>query len=372
MVALGDGTLAVTDPGYHRILRVRPAGADPEGKAAPAQVTTLAGTGEGGWNDGTDAAGQPRPAAEVQLNRPMGLALDRKGGLVFADQDNHRIRRLTPGGQVVTLAGTGEPGCGDSDLPALESRLSSPGDLLVLDDGRIVFVDEGNNRVLALDGEGKLEVRFGYLGDAPEPERTWLLLALGPGGRLHGSDGLRIFRIDGYEDAVTVVPTAFRLRNPPEPVEAAAQARVRGVTALVRGPGGGLVVVDRLGWVRYLEPGRGGSVLGEQVRKAAFEARGGNRRELDHAAGCLARCAGKPDPDDPRVPWLDDMAKAGFRLGGNRLPPELGAQVLECLMDVPGRAARAAIALEALARMAGGAGETAGTDAKEPGGAPAP
>ena len=40
-------------------------------------VTTLAGTGEPGFQDG--------PAAQVKMNRPWGLVLDNQGNVIFCD-----------------------------------------------------------------------------------------------------------------------------------------------------------------------------------------------------------------------------------------------------------------------------------------------
>ncbi|MEY2660815.1 MAG: hypothetical protein RLZZ123_1987, partial [Pseudomonadota bacterium] len=59
-------------------------------KISPAGVVrTVAGLGGSpSFADGTGAA--------AQFNNPAGLAFDTSGHLYVADQDNHRIRKITP------------------------------------------------------------------------------------------------------------------------------------------------------------------------------------------------------------------------------------------------------------------------------------
>jgi sugar lactone lactonase YvrE len=66
-------------------------------KISPAgQVTTLAGTtGESGWQDG--------PAAGARFTRPAALALDSVGNLYVGEE--YVVRKVTPAGLVTTLAG---------------------------------------------------------------------------------------------------------------------------------------------------------------------------------------------------------------------------------------------------------------------------
>lgn len=81
------GNLHVADQRNQTIRRISPA----------AQVSTVAGTaGLGGNQDGTGAA------ARFQL--PAGLALEASGNLLIADAYNLLVRRMTPAGQVSTVA----------------------------------------------------------------------------------------------------------------------------------------------------------------------------------------------------------------------------------------------------------------------------
>jgi serine/threonine-protein kinase len=116
------GNLIVPDGSNHRVRLITPAGL----------VSTLAGTGEPGYRDG--------PADQAQFDNPTSVAMDTGGNVYVADAGNHRIRLITPQGQVRTLAGSGEPGYKDG--PATEAQFDNPSSLTVDSSGNIV-VDEG-------------------------------------------------------------------------------------------------------------------------------------------------------------------------------------------------------------------------------------
>jgi sugar lactone lactonase YvrE len=83
IAVLGDGSVAVADPGNYRIRRII---FGPDGKAR--EVTTLAGSGRFGARDGD---GQ---SAEFVL--PAGLAAGPDGTLYVADSGNALLRAVTP------------------------------------------------------------------------------------------------------------------------------------------------------------------------------------------------------------------------------------------------------------------------------------
>jgi len=84
--------------------------------AANYQVTTIAGSGLAGFADGTGNA--------ASLNNPLGITWG-DGHLYVADTGNRRIRRVSPSGEVVTIAGTGADGSVDGYGDAASFRSPS-------------------------------------------------------------------------------------------------------------------------------------------------------------------------------------------------------------------------------------------------------
>jgi NHL repeat len=70
---------------------------------APAQIiTTIAGTGEGGFS------GDGGPALRATFSDPRYLGVDAAGNVYVADTNNERVRKISPNGQIMTVAGSGE------------------------------------------------------------------------------------------------------------------------------------------------------------------------------------------------------------------------------------------------------------------------
>jgi len=76
---------------------------------------------------------------------PQGVAVDSAGNVYVADRNNNRIRKITPGGVVSTLAGTGDTGFQDG--PALSAKFSSPSGVAVDASGNVYVADTNNNRI---------------------------------------------------------------------------------------------------------------------------------------------------------------------------------------------------------------------------------
>jgi len=102
-------------------------------------VTTLAGSGTPAFADGTGAG--------ASFNYPYGVAVDASGTMIIvADTFNHCIRLITyPGGVVTTLAGNGTPGYADGIGTA--ASFNAPTGVAVLSNGNIVVADYNNYRI---------------------------------------------------------------------------------------------------------------------------------------------------------------------------------------------------------------------------------
>jgi sugar lactone lactonase YvrE len=142
-VAVGpSGVVYAANTGPAGEMRVRVI--TPEG-----MVTTLAGSSRYGYKDGF--------GLDAQFQGRAGLAVDRAGNVYVADTINHRIRRISPEGEVTTLAGRPEAGyaAGYADGPAAEAKFQDPRSVAVDEAGNVYVTDAGNHciRVIAPDGQ---------------------------------------------------------------------------------------------------------------------------------------------------------------------------------------------------------------------------
>src|SRR4029434_593315 len=107
--------LLIADADNNRIRRVTPAGI----------ITTIAGNGL------TGSAGDNGLAVDAALSSPSDVAVAGAGDIYIADTNVSRIRRVNPGGFIVTYAGSGNSGfSGDGGL-AGAARLSFPSGVAV-------------------------------------------------------------------------------------------------------------------------------------------------------------------------------------------------------------------------------------------------
>ena len=123
----GNGNLYVTDFSTNKIRKVTPAGV----------VSTLAGSGSVGSVDGTGVS--------ASFNGPESVAVDGSGNIYVADANNNKIRKITPMGEVSTLAGNGSVGSADGMGPS--ASFSYPGGIAVDGSGTIFVADYGNNKI---------------------------------------------------------------------------------------------------------------------------------------------------------------------------------------------------------------------------------
>ncbi|MFZ6745426.1 gluconolaconase [Undibacterium sp. JH2W] len=132
----GKGNLLVADTGNHAIRRISPEGV----------VTTLAGNGKPGDRDGI--------GGEAQFNGPVGIAVDKVDNIYVADTYNDRIRKISPDGQVSTLAGGN--GSGYLDGPAGAALFDTPTGLAVNSKGEILIADSKNDTIRRLSKDGQV------------------------------------------------------------------------------------------------------------------------------------------------------------------------------------------------------------------------
>lgn len=87
-------------------------------------ITTIAGIGAtAGFSNAPSFSGDLGPANQAVFYSPQGIAVDAAGNLYISDTNNHRIRKVTKNGVVNTIAGNGV-GIGNSLVPAQAGGLS--------------------------------------------------------------------------------------------------------------------------------------------------------------------------------------------------------------------------------------------------------
>lgn len=210
-VAVDDyGKVFIADTGNQRIRAV--------GDYGNGTLVAVVGTGERGFNrDGG-------PGRSVNLNNPLGLAVDNSGNLFIADTQNHRIRRMASDtGMITTVAGTGENSEFDENGnlifngdggPATSARLNRPsgvavdgsGNLFIADTlhGRIRRVAAGTGIITTVAGNGA----GGFSGDggpAIEASFTPAALDVDGSGNLFILTSGRIMRVDARTGIITTV-----------------------------------------------------------------------------------------------------------------------------------------------------------------------
>jgi sugar lactone lactonase YvrE len=78
-------------------------------------ITTVAGNGQQGYS------GDNGPATSAQLNSPNGVTPDASGNMYITDRMNHIIRKVDANGIITTIAGTGTGGYNGDNIQAINS-----------------------------------------------------------------------------------------------------------------------------------------------------------------------------------------------------------------------------------------------------------
>jgi sugar lactone lactonase YvrE len=141
----GKGNVYIADRDNMRVRKVSSGG----------KITTIAGTGVQGFS------GDGGPATSAQLRFPDGVAIDEQGNVYIADSQNHRVRKVSPGGTITTFAGTGACGLPRDNGPATSSTVCFPRSVAVDAQGNVYIADTNNSRVRKVTRGGTISTFAG-------------------------------------------------------------------------------------------------------------------------------------------------------------------------------------------------------------------
>jgi sugar lactone lactonase YvrE len=140
------GNLFVSEIGNHTIRKITP----------QRVVTTVAGLwGTTGTNDGNGNA--------ARFHTPVTIQVDDEGFLYVGDYNNHTIRRITPTGDVSTLAGLADVP-GSDNGPVAQARFKYPHTCLPDGQGNIYVADLGNHAIRKISADGFVSTFAGLPG----------------------------------------------------------------------------------------------------------------------------------------------------------------------------------------------------------------
>ena len=140
VTATPDGGYLIAEQGTSRVRRV----------ASDGTITTVAGSGVAGF------AGDGGPATAARLSAPSAAALTTAGDVLIADANNNRIRSVSPGGTITTVAGTGAAAFGGDGGPATAAQIRFPADVAVTSDGGYLIADNDNHRIRKVSAGGTI------------------------------------------------------------------------------------------------------------------------------------------------------------------------------------------------------------------------
>ena len=122
---------------------------------APQVVVTIAGTGAA-TNSADDG-----PAAAAAVWQPRGIAIDAMGNVIFADNVNRRVRKISPMGVITAFAGTGEVGSSGDGGQAKNATFNFPADVAIDAAGNVFISDQGTHRVRKVAPDGVISTVAG-------------------------------------------------------------------------------------------------------------------------------------------------------------------------------------------------------------------
>ena len=127
----------------HGLLSAPPASGAPGSSLR--RTSTLTGQGRAGY------AGDQGPATNAMVANPYGVVRGPDGSFYICEVDNHIVRKISPGGTMLTVAGNGRRGYAGDGGPALQAMLNEPYEVRFDSRGHMLFVEMKNQVVRKVD-----------------------------------------------------------------------------------------------------------------------------------------------------------------------------------------------------------------------------
>lgn len=131
------GNLYIADATSHCIRRM---------DQATGAITTVVGAGQAGYS------GDGGPATQATMNQPYSLQVDRNGDIYIVDRLNAAVRKVeAASGIITTVAGTGQAGYSGDGGPGNRAQVREPNDCFLDGRGGLLIADIQDQRVRRLD-----------------------------------------------------------------------------------------------------------------------------------------------------------------------------------------------------------------------------
>jgi sugar lactone lactonase YvrE len=108
-------------------------------------ISTFAGSGV------MEFSGDGGPASRAGIFGARAVCVDGKGNTFICERGGHRIRKVDSSGIITTIAGTGEKGYSGDGGPALGATFNGPKAIRCDSDGNVFVVDTENHAIRKVD-----------------------------------------------------------------------------------------------------------------------------------------------------------------------------------------------------------------------------
>ena len=179
-----QGNIFITDTSNQRIRKVDAAGI----------ITTVAG-------GGTRPVGSDGLGTAMQLSAPFDLKFDSTGNLLFIERHPARLRRMTSGGMITTIAGDGTLGFGGDNGPATQAKFHALEGMTLDAADNIYLADTNNGRIRRVSPNGIVTTVAGGGNSTADGVRATEALLRQPSGVATGAQG-NLYVADSYGHTV--------------------------------------------------------------------------------------------------------------------------------------------------------------------------